>query len=113
MQLCSAGEEKSEKDMACLFEDSKVCSDMLLERPSRPSSLSWITEEGTTGTLWESEAGVGGSSWALPWSSRVCLSLVGKQNGAGCPTAGFCPGKRKRAWILALVHLKNVYALAH
>lgn len=31
MQLCSAGAEKSEKEMACSFDDSKVCSDMPLK----------------------------------------------------------------------------------
>lgn len=36
MQLCSAGEEKSKKEMVCSFDDSKVCSDMPLKRARLP-----------------------------------------------------------------------------
>lgn len=96
MQLCSSGEEESEKEMACSFDDSKVCSSMPLKRAVCLSSLYWIMKGGEyrelNGNLKPEEG----------WE-QLNLSLVGKLNVAGWPTSWdfIYPGKKKRAWILA------------
>lgn len=83
MQLCSAGEEKSEKEVACSFDNSKVCSNRPLKRPLLDN-----IRRGTQGTYWESEAGrgvrAGGSvpcrkiEWG--WMAHKLGSTLGKRN---------------------------------
>lgn len=65
MQLCSAGEEKSEKEVACSFNNSKVCSNRPLKRPLLDN-----IRRGTQGTYWESEA--------EGEKEQADMSLVGK-----------------------------------
>ena len=79
MQLCSVGEKKSEREMACPFDGSKMYSDMPLKRAHLPSSLCWIMRGGEHRELGGNlKLGVEREGQLFPWSSPACLALVGK-----------------------------------
>lgn len=96
MQLCSAGEEKSKKEMACSCDDSKVYSDMPLKRTHLPSSLCWVMRGGEHGELlgnlklgmgvgWGRSSAFTTEQSSLSLSCRKAVVLDG-------PPAGFYPG---------------------
>lgn len=97
--------------MSCSFDNSKVCSDMPLKSTHLLQQPLLDTEgSGEHRELSGNEPGLGLMGRQVPlllWSGQV-VCLVGKQNGAGWPTSLVLCWEKKHAWILALVHFKNV-----